>query len=429
MSNIKEFLQEEADLIAERKEHLDAAAGRDLTDEEKETDDGLASRIGAVQDRITRERSVLDAEKTLAAVPSWDGVAPAPAAADAEAPKFEHFGEQLSAIYQASIGGARDPRLQIRAVAQGMGEAVGSDGGFLVQQDFATEIFRRVYATGEVASRVRRIPVSGNGLIIPTIDETSRATGSRLGGVQAYWVDEGTAPTATKPKLAKIDLKLNKLIALGYATDELLADAPAMGAVMTEGFADEIQFMTEDAFINGTGAGKPQGILNAAAKVSVSKETNQPAATIVIENIVKMWAQMWGRSRANSVWFINQDIEPQLFTMSLAVGTGGIPVYMPANGLSDSPFGRLFGRPVVPIEYGATLGTEGDIILADLSQYVTIDKGGINQASSMHVRFTTDEMAFRATFRVDGQPMWKSALTPFKGSNDQSPFVTLAVRA
>ena len=81
-------------------------------------------------------------------------------------------------------------------------------------------------------------------------------------------------------------------------------------------------------------------------------------------------------------------------------------------------------------EYCSTLGTVDDIVLVDLSQYAMIDKGGINQAQSIHVRFTTDEMTFRATYRVDGGVLWKEALTPFKGDSTTtvSPFITLATR-
>jgi HK97 family phage major capsid protein len=89
----------------------------------------------------------------------------------------------------------------------------------------------------------------------------------------------------------------------------------------------------------------------------------------------------------------------------------------------------LLGRDVIPTEHNATLGTVNDIVLADLSQYIMIDKGAPKQDSSMHVRFINDEMTFRTTYRVDGQPWWNKALTPFAGSNTQSPFITLAVRS
>ncbi|HEY4712374.1 MAG TPA: phage major capsid protein, partial [Dehalococcoidia bacterium] len=98
----------------------------------------------------------------------------------------------------------------------------------------------------------------------------------------------------------------------------------------------------------------------------------------------------------------------------------------PAGGLSSAPYGTLFGKPVIPCEQAATLGTAGDIILADLSQYLMIDKGSLQSASSIHVKFTTDETAFRFTYRCDGQPLWKTVLTPYKGTgNTQSPFIVL----
>src|SRR3990167_645148 len=100
-----------------------------------------------------------------------------------------------------------------------------------------------------------------------------------------------------------------------------------------------------------------------------------------------MRARLWARSRPNAVWLINQTTEVQLHQMTLAVGTGGVPVYMPANGLADDGFDRLYGRPVIPVEQCPTLGTVGDIVLADLGQYLLIDKGGLDAQESIHVRF------------------------------------------
>ena len=61
---------------------------------------------------------------------------------------------------------------------------------------------------------------------------------------------------------------------------------------------------------------------------------------------------------------------------------------------------------MIATEYNATLGAVGDITLIDPSQYTTVDKGGVQMATSMHVAFDTDEMRFRITYRVDGKPMW-----------------------
>ena len=354
----------------------------------------------------------------------------------AASPKpFKNFGEQLEAIYRAETYRDIDPRLMgvvdPQAAASGLNEAVDSEGGFLVQADFAAGILRNMIEGGEILSRVRRIPISAssNRLTIFTHDETSRATGSRMGGVQGYWVDHGTAPTASAPKFGKLELGLNKVAALGYATEELLQDSTAMAGIFQDAFAEELRFLVEDSVINGSGAGQPLGILNSSSEVSISAETGQAASTYLYENNVNQYARMWAPSRAGAVWLINQDVEPQMEKMALVVGTGGVPVYIPAGGLSVSGFASLRGLPVIPVEYCSSLGTAGDVILANLNQYIMIDKGGIQQSSSIHVRFTQGETAFRAIYRVDGQPAWKSALTPFKGSNTLSPFVTVATRS
>jgi HK97 family phage major capsid protein len=173
------------------------------------------------------------------------------------------------------------------------------------------------------------------------------------------------------------------------------------------------------------------GVLGHAGTVSVSKETGQDATTIVADNIEKMYARMWAPSVGRGVFYINQDCWPQLFKLSHAIGTGGVPVFVPAGGISAVPFGTLLGRPIEPIEHCETLGTVGDIMFADLSQYKTIDKGGIVGATSIHVQFTTDEMTFRFTMRLDGQPKRNAPLTPYKGGSTktQSSFITLATRA
>ena len=339
--------------------------------------------------------------------------------------KFKTFGEQLMAAYRASMpGGQVDNRLTTRA-ASGLNESNPSDGGFLVQQDFVSELLKRTYETGILASKVKKIPIStsANGLKINAVDEDSRANGSRFGGVQTYWEGEADKLAGTKPKFRVLELSLKKLTGLCYATDELLQDTAALESVIRQAFAEEFGFKIDDAILTGTGAGEPLGILNSSSLVTVAKESNQ-AEKITVENLIKMWNRVWSRSRNNAVWFINQEIEPYLYTLKI----GTTPVYVPAGGLSEKPYGTLFGRPVISLEQCSALGEVGDIILADLNQYLLIDKGGINAQSSIHVRFLYDENVFRFIYRVDGQPIWNKPLTPYKGTATQSPFVALAKR-
>lgn len=347
-------------------------------------------------------------------------------------PAFKSLGEQLQAIAGVGMSGREDNRLKWESLAPATGSAVAgvpSDGGYLIQKDFASEIISRMNEMGQIKPRVRTVQIGANsdGLKINAVDETSRATGSRWGGVQVYWGAEADSATAKKPKFRQMELELKDLIGLAYMSNRLLQDASAVGSVFSQAFSEEMNFMVEDSLVNGNGAGMPLGVLNCPALISVAKETGQAAATIVYENLLKMHARLWSRSRANAAWFVNQDVEPQLDLLIHQAATGAIPanfIRTDENGVT-----RIKGKPVIPVEYCATLGTVGDILLADYTQVLGIEKGGMQADQSIHVRFITNENTFRFIYRYDAQPIWNSALTPFKGSNTQSPFVALATRS
>lgn len=449
MSRLQSLADSDAGKTIMTLEQLLAAARKAITDgdlEEAEKLTNQAKALKAVNDLTPADATEADEFKALKI--ELDGLKEFKARIEAEPPTktaghvtvvededdkkakqpWDDLGRFLKAVRSATMYGQLDDRLKSQKGVLGASEGVPADGGFLVQPNFANEIFMLEHADSEVLTRVRRFPVgaNNNGLTMNAVDETSRATGSRWGGVQAYWAAEGDTATASKPKFRQMELKLNKLFALMYATDELLADTTQLAAVTRVAVNEELTWKAENAILRGTGAGQPHGILNSNALVTVAKEAGQTADTIVFNNIVKMWSRMWSRSRRNAVWFINQDAEPQLITLADAAGNA---IYLPQNNLSTSPFAMLLGRPVVPVEFCSTVGDAGDILLADLSQYITIDKGGIEEASSMHVQFLTDQMAFRWTYRVDGQSGWSSALTPANGTNTLSPFVVLAARA
>ena len=438
---LKQLLNRRAALAAEMRSVADKATseGRGLDDSEKSKYSELKSQLAGVDAAIEIEAELVAAERQqigAAAAAQASGQQTAivdPNQRQADQQRWSSFGEFLTAVARSAITGSMDRRLTQPAASTGANEAIGSDGGFLVNTDFSTTLLKNAYNNSVILnggpgySGVTRIPLSANsnGININALAETSRVDGSRWGGIQAYWLEEGGTFTGSRPKFRQIALKLKKLTGLCYATDELLADATALESVISQGFGEEFAFKLQDALINGTGAGQPLGILNAAATVSQAKESAQTATTINATNIKKMYGRMFARSIPNSVWHINQDCWQQLFSLADA---GNNSLYVPPGGLSAAPYGTLMGRPVVPIEQCATLGTVGDILFADWSEYLWCDKGTLESASSMHVQFLTGEMVYRFTFRCDGQPAWNSALTPFKGSNTQSPFVSLAAR-
>ncbi len=399
------------------------------------TDEQLAA---AIADGVKKAQSVVERKFTpgMGLDPKEAKITVTKDAADQP---FPSFGSQMLAVKDAAMYARRgdfervDKRLFgiMAKAATGGSELVPADGGFLVAQEFIPTLIDRVWETGVVSALCadQQVGPNFNGVKIPAINETSRADGSRWGGVRAYWASEAGTLTPSKPTFRQVSVELQKLIGLCYATDELLQDSVALESHIMRWFPMEFGFKMDDAVINGDGVGKPLGVLSSPALYSVAKETNQVAATVVTQNIIKMWQHLWAPSRKSAIWVINQEVETQLDQLSLAVGTAGIPVYMALNmGLTAEGYMRLKGRPVIPIEQCAALGTKGDILLIDPQQYLLIKKGTINTATSIHVQFVTDETAFRFTYRVNGQPYWNSYVTPFKGTNYLSPFISLDAR-
>jgi len=345
-------------------------------------------------------------------------------------PTWRSLGEQFQAIANHANGRGTDSRLYEARAATGLNEAVPTLGGFWVDQSLVGELLKAAYDTSAVANKCRRIPVGpgNNGLKLKTIDETSRASGSRWGGVQVYWEAEADSTTSKTPKFGRFELSLDKIMGVCYTTSELLQDAEQLGAVITQAFSEEIGFKMSDGVIRGTGAGQMLGVLESDALLSVPKDAGQTADTISSTNILGMWKACMGR--ANAYWFYNQELEDQLQMLTFPIGTGGVManLFKPGGVGQD---GTILGRPAIAVEQASGPGDVGDIILMDPTQYIIIDKGGLQTAESIHVAFLTDQSVFRFTYRVNGAPALKSKITPYKRTSSSfymSPYVAIAAR-
>ncbi len=301
-----------------------------------------------------------------------------------------------------------------------------SGGGFLVPEVLRAELLRLSLESGVVRPRARVIPMEAKTIRFPTVDSSSHAT-SVFGGVIGYWTEEGASITESQAVFGSIELAAQKLTAYSEAPNELLQDSPiSFGAFIDQSMPAALANFEDRAFMNGSGTGEPLGVRNANALVTVTKETNQVADTIVWENLVKIYARMLPQSVGNAVWVANMDCFPELATMALSVGTGGSAIWL-QNGV-DSPPASILGRPLILSEKMATLGDAEDIGFFDFSYYLIGDRMEMRVMASEHSAFQSDKTAFRIIERVDGRPWLQSALTPQNGTNTLSPYVVLGAR-
>jgi HK97 family phage major capsid protein len=348
---------------------------------------------------------------------------------------FVNFADFAQCVAQAEVNPRNtDKRLSVwmeKAAGDGMSEGVDSEGGFLIPPDFRGELLKLATEKSNLMSRCTVIPMETNAIPLPYIKDTDRSGGYIYGAIQMYWTAEEGQKTASKPKFGRVSLSLNTLAGLCYTTNEILEDSPvSLEPLLTEAFTDAMGWTMDNALLNATGAGQPLGILNAPCLISVAKETGQAANTILYENIVKMESRLLPQSEGKAIYLANKDTFPQLASMSIAVGTGGIPVFLPANGASGKPYNTLMGRQLIFTEHCQTVGTKGDIYLADFSQMLLGQKKGrgITADTSIHLKFDYNQTAFRFTFRVDAQPWLPSDVKPRYGTNTLSPFVAIELR-
>lgn len=406
---------------------------------EKEVDDLRAEKSSieaAERKSLVREKAqgARDTAKASTRLTSPDSIRNIrPAVADDPKKGFKSLAHFATRCMDSQANVRGDDMLMQVAAGTGMTQAVNADGGVLVPPAFSKAIWDEVLRqSNSLLSYCYQLPIDmgAESVTVPCIAESSRANGSRYGGIQGYWKDELTALTESKPTFRQVKLTPHELYVFAYISDKLLRHSPSTAsAILERAAADEIAFKVGDAIVNGTGAGMPRGIVGHSATVDQAKETGQGAATVVLENLAKMRSRMHVNYRDGAVWFINPEVEVALNTLTFPVGTGGVPGYLPPGGLSATPYSTLYGQPVIPVEYCAALGTSGDIIYANLRGYAAAVRGMVDSQYSMHLKFDYAQTAFRMIFEMDGQPWLTTKITPFKGSATTSPIVTLATRA
>ena len=325
--------------------------------------------------------------------------------------KFKSFGEMLRAAkYQPN-----DARLKA------LGEGTDSAGGFLVPEEFKATLLARSLERSVVRPYATVIPMTRDTLNIPKVVETSHAS-HLYGGIIAYWLEEAGTKTATDPVFGQVKLIPKKLTGYTFASDELLADsAIALEALLAQQFGAAIGWYEDLAFLRGSGVGQPLGVFNSGAVITPTRAVASQVALADLANIV---ARMYPDSLygPNTIWILSPAVLAQLIQLVATVIT-----WIPSSGGAAGRIpATIMGMPFAVTEKVPTLGTTGDIGLYDLSYYLIGDRQDLRMDSSMHVRFTTDETAWRFVERVDGQPWVDSAFTPYNGGNTLSPFVQLS---
>jgi HK97 family phage major capsid protein len=447
MSSIIALRQREHETKKKLQGILDKAQadGRDgvLTEAESAEYETFLTKLKSQTEAVDRELKLMDIERNTAPIQDPDAAAAGGAYAEKriarpigkEAAKFtslfgtrsltrggfESFGEFLKILNSGRFDG--------RMMAAAGSESVPSGGGFFVPDQFAAEMLDASLENEIVRPRARVVPMKSQTMKVAGFDSLDHSGGLLFGGLAAVWMNELGPGTFQIPKTRMITLTCGKLGIFSQQSNELIADGGDFEAMLSSALISAMGWFIDSACLIGDGAGKPLGVLNAPCLITIAKEGSQPANTIVFQNVSKMFGALHPACVQNSCWVANPTILPQLLQLQSIVknvagtenvGGSAVPILE-----TDGDTFRMLTRPVIFTEKLPALGSAGQLLLADFSQYTIGLRREITLEKSLAPGFQTDAATYRALCRMDGQPTWNRAFLP-KNGTALGPFVALA---
>lgn len=328
---------------------------------------------------------------------------------------FNSLGEFLVAVRKFCTGEHHDTRLA-DLKAKTMTEGVDSGGGFTIPEQHADVIFNVALEDAIVRPRAIVLPMGTDILDIPFLVDSDRSA-SIFGGITFKWIEEAADKSSytSEPKLGEIKLSAKEGIACGWVSNQLEDDVKNFENFFKLAFGKAVAFYEDAFYIWGNGVGQPLGIMNSGAMLVPARTT---PGLVNIADIGILARRLLPGSWKNAVWLINQDVLAQWVDMQATAAN--------VSSVLNLAERRCLGCDVIPTEKCSPLGTSGDIILADFSHYVIGDRSLIISASR-HVPnyWQLNKTFWKLEIRVDGQPGFNTPITPYKGTNTLSAFVTL----
>ena len=324
-----------------------------------------------------------------------------------------------------------------RYIANAMSEHTPGQGGFLVPEVLRSQVL--AYMTSAVVRpRAMVLPMGAPRLAVPTLDNPVQSSGNQaLGGLQIAWSDEGAPLIQSVPSFGRTVLEARKATAyLQGVSNEFCEDAAgAFGDFTARVLADGYAWFEDDAFLNGTGAGEPQGLINAPCAVTVTRNTS---SQVLFVDVVAMFKALHPKAKQQGLapgvthvcWLLSSSAMDQILELNYQVTINATTTPIPppgwfsmGDGLQVGP--NMLGLPAFVTDHQPALGTAGDVMLADLSQYLIGDQLAMTvERSAEGSGFPSDTSNFRVRSRLDGR-YWVQSATTTEAGQSVSPVVVL----
>jgi HK97 family phage major capsid protein len=386
MSYLDSLTEAQKKDLHEARAYLERAEAekRDLSVEERTAWDALNEQIDARQDHIN---SVRTAEQRDARV----------ADAMASAPEVRTEARQAQAeltdgdiIRQLAMGERRSHTFDMDLRAMATNEA--TKGKTTVPVGFIPTIIENLIYTGPMLDGAffqRYDTNSGEELKIPT--ELTRPSGTATA--------EGATLAVSDPTFGDKSLKAFKFSTLILASKELVADAGfPLEQFLGRQLGVALGTAVNRALTLGTGTVEPTGLVETLGTTAGASGT-AAGGGFVADDLIELMHSVNSvyANRPTAAWMVNRKTLGAIRRLKGAEGY----LFQPAATVG-SP-NTLLGYPIVENPDVADIGTSAkSVIFGDMSQYLVRVVNGLEVTRSDEAYFTSDQIAWKATIRVDG---------------------------
>ena len=324
---------------------------------------------------------------------------------------FRNLGEMVIAIKN----GDNDKLRQLRNVSVG----VGSEGGVAIPEIWWSQIFDSGVEASVALDRCTIFRMDSQILHIPAWDSSDHGNGP-IANVAGSWMGELDTATRVTPKTRLLTFNAHKLGIWVGISSEATQDSAALSKSLAPMMSSSLGFTLDEALLTGNGVAKPAGILNSAATIHHERAT---ANSIGFSDLKNMMGRLLPTSLGKAIWVVSPSAFAILLGVEVATTSGHLAMSStPGAGKLNM---ELLGHPVRVSEKLPSLGTTGDVLLADFAYYGLGLRSGARYETTNAAQWTEDVQDHRLIIRADGAGLVQSAMTPAGGGNTLSPFVVL----
>ena len=261
-----------------------------------------------------------------------------------------------------------------------------SEGGCRVPDEYESALIEKLHDENIIRQYATVIKSSNGDKKIPVV----------AGYGEATWTDEEAAYTESDDSFGVITLGAHKLTSIIKVSEELLNDSVFdLEQYISKEFVRRMAAAEENAFINGTGTGRPTGILQTAE----TGKTTAAAAAITADEVIDLYHSLRSPYRKNAVFIANDSTVKAIRQLKDSNG-----MYLWQPGLKEGQPDTLIGNRIISSAYMPEIGAgKKPILFGDISYYCIADRQGRTFQRLNELYAETGQVGFRTFQRVDGK--------------------------